>query len=532
MDLSTDEPAPSDTLTRPVPGAPTTSGHDGVWKILAAVAALALVGFIVYVATRPRHTRAVAFPTATAATLPLDSTAPGFTLPRLGGGPPVSLAAMRGTPVVVNFFASWCPDCKAELAAFAGLAARTSGRVEVIGVDANDGNGTAARRLLTGADATYPVGVDSDAKVATVVPARRTARDVLPRRGRPGRPRQLRDPDAGSPGSVGRHPQHRHRLDGGPVSAESESAPAEVPAEVPAEAPAGTGDPPTRAGLSDAERAAAFSSGRAPVDRTAALRAGSVPVPRKFVLWVIVGFAVLGLGGLIAEHVVGDAGVESAITTPLTTLAGTAPPSIPAAPTGPSVGASPAAVIGLRHLALAPAPALDLTDQHQASWTLGQARGKVVVLTFVNAECNDICPVLADEIAQADRLARARGRLGGLRGGQHRPVGDVPGGHPTGADPDRSGRPPQRDLPDRVPPRPEPCLEGLRCDCGRRQHHPPGHPQRRDGLHRPRGAAGPPGHAVRRRERPGEPTASTPPPCTPSPRGWPPRPHGLAPRQP
>ncbi len=167
MDLSTDEPAPSDTLTRPVPGAPTTSGHDGVWKILAAVAALALVGFIVYVATRPRHTRAVAFPTASAATLPLDSTAPGFTLPRLGGGPPVSLAAMRGTPVVVNFFASWCPDCKAELAAFAGLATRTSGRVEVIGVDANDGNGTAARRLLTGADATYPVGVDSDAKVAT-----------------------------------------------------------------------------------------------------------------------------------------------------------------------------------------------------------------------------------------------------------------------------------------------------------------------------------------------------------------------------
>jgi cytochrome oxidase Cu insertion factor (SCO1/SenC/PrrC family) len=184
------------------------------------------------------------------------------------------------------------------------------------------------------------------------------------------------------------------------VSAESESAPAEVPAEV----PAGTGDPPTRAGLSDAERAAAFSSGRAPVDRTAALRAGSVPVPRKFVLWVIVGFAVLGLGGLIAEHVVGDAGVESAITTPLTTLGGAAPPSIPAAPTGPSVGASPAAVIGLKHLAVAPAPALDLTDQHRASWTLGQARGKVVVLTFVNAECNDICPVLAGEIAQADRL--------------------------------------------------------------------------------------------------------------------------------
>ena len=30
------------------------------------------------------------------------------------------------------------------------------------------------------------------------------------------------------------------------------------------------------------------------------------------------------------------------------------------------------------------------------------------MLTFVNAECNDICPVLADEIAQADRLLGPR----------------------------------------------------------------------------------------------------------------------------
>ena len=168
MDLSTDEPAPSDPLTGPVARTPATSGHgDAVWKMVAGVAAVALVGFIVYVATRPHHTRAVAFPTATAATLPLDSPAPDFTLPRLGGGPPVSLAALRGTPVVLNFFASWCPDCKAELAAFAGLAGRTAGRVEVVGVDANDGSGTAAQSLLTSADATYPVGVDSDAKVAT-----------------------------------------------------------------------------------------------------------------------------------------------------------------------------------------------------------------------------------------------------------------------------------------------------------------------------------------------------------------------------
>ena len=163
-----------------------------------------------------------------------------------------------------------------------------------------------------------------------------------------------------------------------------------------------------RTGLSEAERAAAFSSGHGTVDRVAALGAGSVPVPRKFILWVIVGFALLGLGGLAAEHFLGNAGVGTVITTPLTTLAGTSPPSIPTAPVGPSVGASPAAVIGLKTSSNIPAPALDLTDQHGSPWTLARVHGRVVVVTFLNAECNDICPVLADELTQADRLLGAQ----------------------------------------------------------------------------------------------------------------------------
>ena len=65
--------------------------------------------------------------------------------PRVGGGPSVTLAATRGMPTVVNFFASWCPDCQSELAAFAALADRTAGHVDVIGVDSNDNDGAAAR---------------------------------------------------------------------------------------------------------------------------------------------------------------------------------------------------------------------------------------------------------------------------------------------------------------------------------------------------------------------------------------------------
>jgi protein SCO1/2 len=183
---------------------------------------------------------------------------------------------------------------------------------------------------------------------------------------------------------------------------------AEQPA--PTDALTGGAEAPTRPALSEAERAAAFTSGRGPVDRAAALRAGTAPVPRRFVLWAVLGFAVLGLGGVAAEHFIGNAGVQSVISTPPATLAGTGPgpPASPAVPSGPAVRAAPAAVIGLRHLGPAPAPALDLTDQHGSPWTLARTRGKVVVVSFLNAECNDLCPVQAQEITQADSLLGTR----------------------------------------------------------------------------------------------------------------------------
>jgi cytochrome oxidase Cu insertion factor (SCO1/SenC/PrrC family) len=175
--------------------------------------------------------------------------------------------------------------------------------------------------------------------------------------------------------------------------------------------------------MSEAERAAAFATGKAPVDRAAALRAGSVPVPRKFILWIIVGFAVLGLGGIVAEKLIGNAGVGALISSPVTTLAGTGgtgttgtgsgvtditAPTTPAPPSGPAISASPSAVIGLIHHAGKTAPAVSLDNQDGAPWSLAEDKGKVVVLTFFNAECDDICPVLAQEITEADRLLGPR----------------------------------------------------------------------------------------------------------------------------
>ena len=145
---------------------------DRVFKLIALVAGACLLGFIVFVAVRsssPNHrvpgTSALKVPPP--AVLKAGTVAPGFSLPRLNGGAPVSLAGFRGTPVILNFFASWCPHCRAELQAIATVAGETNGHIVVLGVDSNDTSASAASHLLATAHATYPVGVDAHAKVAS-----------------------------------------------------------------------------------------------------------------------------------------------------------------------------------------------------------------------------------------------------------------------------------------------------------------------------------------------------------------------------
>jgi protein SCO1/2 len=128
-------------------------------------------------------------------------------------------------------------------------------------------------------------------------------------------------------------------------------------------------------------------------------------VPRKLIAWIVIAFAVLGLGGAVGERLLGNTGVGTPTTTPSSVVApGNAAPATPTPPGQPPVGASLPAFLGLKHLGTAPAAAIDLVDQQGAPWTLADAAGKVVVLAFVDADCTDICPDIGQELSSARAL--------------------------------------------------------------------------------------------------------------------------------
>lgn len=59
-------------------------------------------------------------------------------LPTIDGTGRVRLADFKGKPVVVNFFASWCEPCKAELPEFVEASKALEGKVEFVAVNSKE----------------------------------------------------------------------------------------------------------------------------------------------------------------------------------------------------------------------------------------------------------------------------------------------------------------------------------------------------------------------------------------------------------
>jgi cytochrome c biogenesis protein CcmG/thiol:disulfide interchange protein DsbE len=103
--------------------------------------------------------------------------APAFTLPVIWresglwpsslrpsvGASDLTLQELRGRPVVLNFWASWCLPCRDEAPILAAAARAYAGRVTFLGVDDQD-LASDARRFLRRYQVPYPSVRDGDGK--------------------------------------------------------------------------------------------------------------------------------------------------------------------------------------------------------------------------------------------------------------------------------------------------------------------------------------------------------------------------------
>jgi cytochrome c biogenesis protein CcmG/thiol:disulfide interchange protein DsbE len=83
------------------------------------------------------------------------------------------LAKLRGVPVVVNQWASWCPNCKFEFPFFQRESRRFRKQVAFLGLDSQDSQGN-AEAFLNQYPVTYPSVFDQDASQAASIGAGRS----------------------------------------------------------------------------------------------------------------------------------------------------------------------------------------------------------------------------------------------------------------------------------------------------------------------------------------------------------------------
>ncbi len=98
----------------------------------------------------------------------VGSIAPVFELPLLDGltnNPTQKLADLQGWPVVINFWATWCPPCKEEMPLLERYHQKYAGNLVILGVDYEEEPGV-IRPFVKELGINFPILLDRSGNVA------------------------------------------------------------------------------------------------------------------------------------------------------------------------------------------------------------------------------------------------------------------------------------------------------------------------------------------------------------------------------
>lgn len=137
------------------------------WLLVALTILAALAGLWQWQTQRQEAAARIARQSQSSLSGPSQSKAPSFTLKTLDGTE-TSLAALRGKVVLLNFWATWCPPCKAEMPDLDALQRKyaTDKDFVVLGVNFEEDPET-VRSYMEEHKLTFPVALDRDGSVTT-----------------------------------------------------------------------------------------------------------------------------------------------------------------------------------------------------------------------------------------------------------------------------------------------------------------------------------------------------------------------------